>query len=149
MCELETFNINNLHVESLNADQDGNFSAMVSFDYNILCQKDNPRIKKMVMKFSITPNQEDETPRCPYAIDVEIEGIFSFPDDMPEEKVDLIVRVNGMTILYGILRGEIANVTGSFKSGKFILPTVMMQDVVKDIEARKTKHDTQDPPDPN
>ena len=43
----------------------------------------------------------------------------------------------GMTILYGILRGEIANITGSFKGQKYIIPSIMVQDVVNDTEARK------------
>ncbi len=139
VCELETFNLSKLHVEALNSSADNEFSAMYSFDYNVLCRKDEPRIKKLVMQYSLVPNQEDETPRCPYAIDVEIEGVFSFPDDTPAENIDYLCRVNGLTILYGILRGEIANVTGSFKNGKFILPTVMMQDVVQDIEKRKAE----------
>jgi hypothetical protein len=139
VCELETFNINKLHVECLNSETDNQFSAMYSFDYNILCQPDNPRVKKMIAQYSLVPNPDDAKPRCPYAINVEIEGVFSFPEDMPEEKMGYLCRVNGLTILYGILRGELANVTGSFKGGKFILPTVMMQDVVKDVEARKAK----------
>lgn len=137
-CELETFNLSKLHVEALNSSDGSEFSAMCSFDYNVLCCSDNLRIKKLVMQYSLAPNQEDEKLRCPYAIDVEIEGVFSFPDDTPEENIDYLCRVNGLTILYGILRGEIANVTGSFKNGKFILPTVMMQDVVQDIEKRKS-----------
>jgi len=139
VCELETFNLSKLHVEALNSSDNNEFSAMHSFAYDVLCRKDEPRIKKLVMQYSLVPNQEDEKPRCPYAINVEIEGVFSFPDVTPDDKIDYLCRVNGLTILYGILRGEIANVTGSFKKGKFILPTVMMQDVVQDIEKRKAE----------
>jgi hypothetical protein len=52
-----------------------------------------------------------------------------------------LIRVNGGTILYGILRGEIAAFTGSFPGGKFNLPTVNMMEIVKDCEEKlKQKH---------
>jgi hypothetical protein len=51
--------------------------------------------------------------------------------------MNTLVRVNGVSILYGILRGIIANATGMFPNGKFLLPTVMPQDIVKKIEAEK------------
>ncbi len=50
-----------------------------------------------------------------------------------------LVRFNGCTILYGILRGQLANITGSFPNRKLLLPTVMMEDVVKDIEREKAQ----------
>jgi transcriptional regulator with XRE-family HTH domain len=40
---------------------------------------------------------------------------------------------------HGIVRGEIASSTGSFAGGKFNLPTVDMQDVVKAVEERKVR----------
>jgi preprotein translocase subunit SecB len=138
-CELEDFHLNRLHIEVLDREQSDETSASLSFDYDISCRSDNPFIIKMVMKFSLVPNPDDLSPRCPYAFDVEMEGIFSFPEDIEEKKMAYLCRVNGLTILYGILRGEIATLTGSFRNGKFILPTVMMQEVVKDVEARKSK----------
>ena len=55
---------------------------------------------------------------------------------MDEEQMQALIRINGSAILYGILRGEIAVFTGSFPGGKFVLPAVYMQDVVKDVETK-------------
>jgi preprotein translocase subunit SecB len=67
-------------------------------------------------------------------IDVEIAGIFTFPSGTDSNDMEGIIRVNGCTILYGLLRGHLASVTGAFPSGPYVLPTVNMLEVVKRIE---------------
>ncbi|MCK5841034.1 MAG: hypothetical protein KAH31_02615 [Candidatus Sabulitectum sp.] len=70
---------------------------------------------------------------------MEIFGIFSFPSETSLNDMEGIIRVNGCTILYGLLRGHLASVTGAFPSGPYVLPTVNMLEVVKRIEeSRKT-----------
>ncbi len=140
VCELEDFFVNQLRVDWLKPDPDRTEeSASFGFEYDLSWHKDNPHRIRMVMQFVLGPNKENEQAPCPYGINTEIEGFFKFSEDIEDEKMGYLCRVNSLTILYGILRGEIANVTGSFRGGKFILPTVMMQDIVKDIEERKAK----------
>lgn len=140
VCELDQFFINKLWVEWLKPDPAiDKESVSFGFDYDLSCKKENPRLIRMVMRLILGPNEAEADGTCPYAIDTEIEGFFKFDDDIEDRKVGYLCRVNSLTILYGILRGEIANVTGSFPGGKYILPTVMMQDVVNEIEERKAK----------
>lgn len=139
VCELEDFHVNKLNVEGVDIEKSNEISVAMSFDYELAFKTDNPLIIKISMKYEVGPNPEDEKPRCPYKINAEITGIFTISEEAPKEQMPFISRVNTLTILYGILRGEVANVTGSFQNGKFILPTVMMQDVVKEVEALKTK----------
>jgi preprotein translocase subunit SecB len=139
VCELEDFCINKLMIEGLQEEDSEETSVFFGFDYDLSCRTDNQHIIKIVLKYSIGPNPDDPKPRCPYSIHAEMEGIFRFPEDMEDIQMAYLCRVNSLTILYGILRGEIANVTGSCKNGKFILPTVMMEDIVTGIEERKTK----------
>lgn len=72
------------------------------------------------------------------AIDCRIVGFFLFPEDEEETNMEYLVRVNGATILYGILRGQIAMVSGSFPKGKFNLPAVVMQDVLLEVDRKRT-----------
>lgn len=75
-----------------------------------------------------------------YKVDFQILGFFAFPKDTVEDNMQYLIRVNGCTILYGILRGIVANVTGTFPEGPLPLPTVMMHDVVNSVErSRNTK----------
>jgi len=96
--------------------------------------------------YSVAKNQDDEynykltlgvkvvPERFGWSIDVEIVGIFYFPKGTSISDMEGIVRVNGCTILYGLLRGHLASVTGAFPSGPYVLPTVNMLEVVKRIE---------------
>lgn len=43
----------------------------------------------------------------------------------------MLVLYNGSLILYGLLRGQIAAITGAFPTGKFMLPSVNMQQVIQ------------------
>jgi len=140
VCKLEQFFINQLRIDwlglNLNSEKE---SATFGFDYDLSCNKDNPKSIRMVMRFMLGPNRDVEDATCSYDIFTEIEGFFTFSEEVEDKKMGYLCRVNTLTILYGILRGEIANVTGSFRGGKFILPTVMMQDVVREVEERKTE----------
>ena len=138
VCELDQFFINKLHVDWLDPDPDcENESVSFGFDYDLSCNSEDPYMIRMVMRYMQGPNKDETSTVCPYEIFTEIEGYFKFSEDIEDEKMSYLCRVNTLTILYGILRGEIANIPGSFQGGKFILPTVMMQDVVDEVEKRK------------
>jgi len=137
VCELNNFFMRDLEVHSLGRVDGDEISMNCSFDYDLFCHNDDCRKIRMVLRVCVSPDSEKKSRNCPYEIKSEIEGLFTFQEDLSDEQMGYLIRVNSMTILYGILRGEVANVTGSFPSGKFLLPTVMMQDVVREIEERK------------
>lgn len=101
---------------------------------------------KSAITYSVSKNQDNEynyrltlgvktlPEEFGWSIDVEIVGIFSFPPGTGLNDMEGIIRVNGCTILYGLLRGHLASVTGAFPSGPYVLPTVNMLEVVKRIE---------------
>jgi preprotein translocase subunit SecB len=138
VCNLEEFFFTQLEIIALTCDPEAkSHAARVSFDYDLATAvKDDHRIR-MEMSFSLNADGEEEPSRCPYAIEAKMVGFFAFPQDLEDKQIAYLCRVNTLTILYGILRGQIASMTGSFPHGKFILPTVMMPDIVTDIEEKK------------
>ena len=69
---------------------------------------------------------------CPVrSVSADVGGVFSLPDDTPEELVGQLVPVNCLAILYGILRGQILQVTGTGAGGGFILPTLNILALVR------------------
>ncbi len=106
------------------------------FDYDVHRNTQKENLFRLVFRFALSPR----TPvPVGYVLDSEIVGYFSFPDGTSEENMQALIRYNGCTILYGILRGQIASITGSFPHAKLVLPTVMMEEVVKDIELGKAR----------
>ena len=61
------------------------------------------------------------------------------PEVLDSDKKDFYLLVNGSLILYGILRGIVANSTGVFRIKKFMFPTVMMHEEVKRFIEKKDK----------
>ncbi|MCK5132862.1 MAG: hypothetical protein KAR40_11995 [Candidatus Sabulitectum sp.] len=103
-----------------------------SIAYSVAKNQDDEYNYKLTLGVKVVPEGFG------WSIDVEIVGIFSFPKGTSISDMEGIVRVNGCTILYGLLRGHLASVTGAFPSGPYVLPTVNMLEVVKRIEGSRS-----------
>jgi preprotein translocase subunit SecB len=116
--------------------QPGSVEIDYLFDYDVArhaIEKNRFRLAFRVGVKSKTPAPVD------YSLDCEIVGFFHFPENTKDDDMQRLIRLNGCTLLYGILRGQLANITGSFPRQKLILPTVMMEDVVNNIEQEKAQ----------
>lgn len=136
--QLEDFVMTKLHLEWRDPKAKTYSESGISFDYDIARHKEHDRRFMMHFRVALAPQKTKKNPDLSgYVLETEIVGLFKFPEDIEKEKMDYLIRVNGATILYGILRGQLATMTGSFAGGRFTLPTVMMQEVVADIEKAK------------
>jgi len=123
--------------------QPGSIDIDFLFDYDVARHTAKQHIFRLALRLaakSKTPTPVD------FSLDCEIVGFFRFPEASTEETMQRLVRLNGCTILYGILRGQLANITGSFPRQKLILPTVMMEDVINEIEREKAQARKTNPP---
>ena len=107
----------------------------IYFDYQVGINKKNNNLFSLKFIFKIKP----EKGKSGIKIDAELDGYFSFPPDTDNDDMQYLIRVNGCSILYSLLRGQISMITGSFPEGKFNLPTIVFQDEIMKIEKRKEK----------
>lgn len=136
VCHLEEFFMTRVNVAWHDPREATTVEVGNMFDYDVFRSGKRKNMFRLVFRFG----QSSLTPvPVGYELDCEIVGYFSFPEDTPEESMQMLIRYNGCTILYGILRGQIAGITGSFPHDKLVLPTVMMENVVREIETRKTR----------
>ncbi len=114
------------------------FSPNLEIDYQVAkhCEKDNSFM--LTMRYRL--NETHEELHGGIVIETEIIGIFECPPDIDKGKIEYLVRYNGLTILYGILRGQLSTFTGSFPAGRFILPTIDMRKVIEEVEAAKSSN---------
>ena len=136
--QLNTFYLTKCNVKWNEADQAPE-GITFSIDFDVERNIDNNRMFRLTFRYSLFPKMStpSEVKYSGYEIDTEIVGIFSFPDGFEEDDMQIIVRDNGCRILYGILRGEIASITGSFQKEKFVLPTVNMRNIILDVVKNK------------
>lgn len=75
-----------------------------------------------------------ETGKSGYDLCVSVLGTFQIDsggDETGGEGLDYLAALNGATILYGIIRSEVANMTSNFPGGRHVLPTVYMNEILK------------------
>jgi hypothetical protein len=69
-----------------------------------------------------------------------IVGFFTLPAATEAKEREKRIRLNGLTMLYGALRGVLSSVTGFLPPGsRYLLPTVNMLDVVRAVEGARAQ----------
>lgn len=100
-------------------------------DYKVFRKTNDEFRYKMSLVVSIEPRNFG------WKVDSQIDGYFLCPKESTIPEREGIIRINGGTILYGLLRGQLSAFTGSFPNGPFVLPTINMIDVVKAKEEQE------------
>jgi len=134
VCQLDDFHFTRLAVQWHASKEPGKFAVNYSFDYNI--GQHNTEKNRYRLAFRVGAKSDAPEP-VGYHLDTEIVGFFRFPDGTDQKKMDFLIRMNGCSVLYGILRGQVASLTGSFPQKKLVLPTLMMKEIVEGVEHQK------------
>jgi preprotein translocase subunit SecB len=107
-----------------------------NFDFEVATSRENP--KKHKMEFSVQVREQNEKGETlGHSIECRFIGFFSFTETTPPGKEGYILLVNGVSMLYGALRGLLGIVTANFPGGPFMLPNIMPQEIVQNVQARK------------
>ena len=105
----------------------------IAMDYSVAINNKNPNLYRLDFLVLSTPQEDSRG----ITLDVHMQGFFQFAEGISKEEMETILRINGSTILYGALRGHVSSMTACFPGGSVLLPTIIMQDVVEQIEANK------------
>lgn len=147
VCQLDEFFLTKLHLD-FRPPEKGNAEvtqAGCTFDYAVATHHEEAHRYRLIFRVGCKEAAKDGT-EVGNSVQAEIVGLFSFNPSDSKDKMDTLIRINGVSILYGILRGIVATTTGAFPGGKFLLPTVMPQEVVQMVEQAKAKPATPQPP---
>jgi preprotein translocase subunit SecB len=107
-----------------------------SFDYVVSTHTEDE--SRYLLEFSVGFKELDEQDQpLGHQINVKISGFFTFPENTEYEMKEKLIRYNGVAILYGVLRGIISTATGAFPAGKFLMPTIMPDVIVDNVEKRR------------
>ena len=137
MIDVLQFHLTHLHLDQdFFQDQSSTGSSIVSADYDILSNKDVSDHYLMILRVSgTTPFMEEQG--VPLSFEVTGVAEFKTPSPLTQKQKYALVAVNGGAILYGLIRGQLSLVSGSFPSGAILLPTIDWQEAAKKIERQK------------
>ncbi len=139
VCQLNDYNFTKLSIEWVPAGNGGEFvinNLATRFSYDVYKNPDNEL--EYLMRFWAAFHEETEDKeRVGYQITSEIFGNFTLDESVEEEQCPSLIRHNGVSILLGLLRAQIGINTGSFYGSKLIIPTIMPQEIVAEVEKIK------------
>jgi len=102
----------------------------------------DPQKFMLILEILARPKKDHETKFFPYNIAVKGRAFFVFKDKPEKNEAEKTLRLNGAAILYGLLRGQIAQITAQSVHGQFLLPTmnfVELQEQALETEPPKSK----------
>ena len=134
VCEMLSYNLTHILADWAMPNEGDPSSCAVNIGYDVAQNAEAPDHYRLTFRVKVQEKDADGRDTG-YDVEAHIVGYFSFPASVSEEDREYLIRVNGGTILYGTLRGHIASLTGLYPAGPLMLPTVMMHDIVMDIEA--------------
>ena len=141
--QLEDFAITRLHIDWI-PPKDGPVKLkelQSEFDYNVAVQAKDNRRYKLELQLSFQEAGVEQTD-IGFRIAATTVGVFVFEPNTTTEDRKRLVRINGVNILYGTFRGVLVGVTGAFPGGKFLLPTILPNRIVAEIEAKRVEPPT-------
>ncbi|NQU42981.1 hypothetical protein HQ520_06830 [bacterium] len=128
---LEDFAIDRLHYETwYDQPEEDSDPAGPNVRYEVFRNDTDP--SQYMLELEVKLSVPVENDRLGYCFSAQITGFFRFAEDATEEEMQYLIRVNGGTILYGILRGQMAALATPL--GKILLPTVYMNEIVRETE---------------
>jgi len=142
--QLEAYFIDNLSMKT-NALFDPSvqsYQGDISVEPRHLVRKNSEDVHQLVLRIKYVPRQGAET--ClPYSIDITGRGFFSFSDpELTSERRFEMLAFNGTSILFGLLRAEVAHSTALGAWGSMLLPTVNLAQCLADWAKRQSSKGT-------
>lgn len=104
-----------IHPESMDPEQGSNEHA-ISVSHSIGKKPGEVAAYKLTIEVKIEPQTSG------WLIEAELDSLFYCHPDLPSKAHRAHIETDGMDYLYGILRGQLAAITGAFAYGPFLLP---------------------------
>lgn len=124
--QLNSYQIENIAV-ARNETFDRNLDAHtgdIATSINISPHAKDARKYRLTLEVQVKPTATKENEFFPYMVAIKGRAFFTFKEACPAEDADHTLRLNGASILYGLLRAQVAQITAQSVNGQFLLPTV-------------------------
>lgn len=121
---ISSLNLNCRIVENPNAELK---DLVIDLDYKFF--KHNKYSKKFQIVLKLNLNPEENEPG--YIINLEAIGEFEFPESIKEENHDKLLFNTCVPLMLGNIRGTLMMITSPLVFGKYMLPSLSMQDIIE------------------
>ena len=133
---LAQLNLNNYFIDEFafaaNREREATDTTAGSLDVDFDIRRSSENPLEFMIKLVVDINRDDESFKIgDYRIHLQLSGFFSFAEGLSEELISGMIAHNGLSILYGVARGTVADSTATSWHGKFVLPAVNFIELLK------------------
>jgi preprotein translocase subunit SecB len=89
--------------------------------------------------------KQDEKKNVPYRVKVHLAGNFEIDESFPAEKKEMFLKTNGASILFGVARELVRDLTSRGPHNQILLPTISFAEVGRKTKQEETKKQTAKP----
>jgi hypothetical protein len=140
-CQLEEYFITRLHMDFIPSEEEPEqppvSQVATQADYDMALHNADPTRYRMHFRLSIHPINEPQPGEHRLLLDAEVIGFLKINERVAPDHRDSSARLNGVNLLYGVLRGVLGTVTGLSPAGKRSIASINPWAVVEVVERRK------------
>lgn len=118
------FSVKNDFVDRYNEFEESEETAYPRLSANVtdIRNADDPRSWRFELEVE---SKDEESKEFPYSLRIILVGFFRVRDQYPDERADILARVNGPSLLYSAAREALATATSRSGYPAIVLPSVM------------------------
>ena len=120
---LERYFFTEIHVEANSAGL-GKKTSDECFDITLFTSVETTELEEKPSGVKLTIESDKDEEDKAYCIKVTVFGIFEFHNSVPDDKKEMILYTSGASVLYGIVREMLTNLTSRSPFLPMTLPTV-------------------------
>jgi preprotein translocase subunit SecB len=111
---------------------------LFAFDFDIKSHNADPNKLLVSLEVDLNKGRAFKT-HGGYQIHLHMLGWFSFGEGIDKDTKTRMAYTNATSILYGVARGIVAQITGGLGRDRVLLPAVNMQEIAKQKAQKKQK----------
>lgn len=119
--QLERYHFREIHLQCAET-ADPEVAGRLATRLNCGRNTQNPR--QWRVELAVTFGNEPNSKPTPYKGSIAVEAFFAVHPDFPEEKMEGLIEVTGASMVYGVIRECLSNLTARGPHGMYILPSV-------------------------
>ena len=97
-------------------------TGTISVGVSVATHNEDKCKRQVILEIDLQPKAGAEDRCFPYSISIVGRAFFLFQKGSEENDVERFLNINGSAMLFGLLRGQISQITSQAVHGQFLLP---------------------------
>lgn len=108
-------------------------------EMEIRVNPDNKNEFAVILNSKILPETDNENHQCPVKLEIEIIGFFDIEGEVDQEERDFHMAISAPSMLFGIVRSWVSQITANSGFSPIMLPSVQFADLGEEIDESEEK----------